>query len=103
MPKPNPTAAAARRRPLRARRERLGYTFQDLALLERARTHAPTRNEAEASDEGLEFLGDSFLNFAVAEVLFAKEPEVAVLSCDDRSAGALAVVGGIGSWHINEW
>lgn len=46
MPKPNPTAAAARRRTLRTLQERLGHTFADPALLERALTHASMRTRA---------------------------------------------------------
>ncbi|MCA8953517.1 MAG: ribonuclease III [Planctomycetes bacterium] len=68
---------AARRRTLRALAEELGYEFDDIDLLDRALTHASTGNEGAKSYERLEFLGDAFLNFAVAEVLFRAEPEVA--------------------------
>lgn len=68
---------AARRRTLRALARELGYEFDDLDLLDRALTHASTGNEGAKSYERLEFLGDAFLNFAVAEVLFRAEPEVA--------------------------
>ena len=77
MTGPDPTAIRARRRALRALAQRPGHEFGDLALLERALTHASLGNEGEKSYERLEFLGDSFLNFAVAEVLFRSEPEVA--------------------------
>jgi ribonuclease III len=51
---------------------RLGYTFRDPAHLESALTHrsmGPTHNER------LEFLGDSIVNFVVAEALFQKYGE----------------------------
>lgn len=67
----------ARRRTLLTLQQELGYEFRDLSLLERALTHSSMGNEGEKSYERLEFLGDSFLNFAVAEVLFHAEPEVA--------------------------
>jgi ribonuclease-3 len=60
----------------------LGYTFQDIALLERAVTHRswayeklPFGEEAEIRDlqnESLEFVGDSVLGLAVAEQLFIR-------------------------------
>ncbi|MCA8978282.1 MAG: ribonuclease III [Planctomycetes bacterium] len=67
----------ARRRQLRALAKALGHDFADLGLLDRALTHSSMSNLGERSYERLEFLGDSFLNFAVAEVLFRSEPEVA--------------------------
>lgn len=77
MPASDSTSTRARRRNLRALAERLGHEFEDITLLERAMTHASMGNEGEKSYERLEFLGDSFLNFAVAEVLYRSEPEVA--------------------------
>ena len=67
----------ARRRTLRELCERLGYRFKDLALLDRALTHASLGNEGRESYERLEFLGDAFLNFAVADVLYRADDEVA--------------------------
>jgi ribonuclease-3 len=55
----------------------LGHEFKDPSLLERALTHASTGNEGRKSYERLEFLGDSFLNFATAHWLFTKHPEIA--------------------------
>ncbi len=52
---------------------RLGHTFSDPALLERALTHASTG--AERDNERLEFLGDAVLDLVVAEILFAQKPE----------------------------
>jgi ribonuclease-3 len=60
---------------------RIGYTFRDPALLERALTHASASNGA--SNERLEFLGDRVLGLAIAEKLFALYP--------DHAEGALAV------------
>ncbi|MCB9876668.1 MAG: ribonuclease III [Planctomycetes bacterium] len=70
LPKP-------RQRALRELCEALGYRFRDLALLDRALTHASTGNEGKASYERLEFLGDAFLNFAVADVLYRADTEIA--------------------------
>ncbi|MBZ0153472.1 MAG: ribonuclease III [Planctomycetes bacterium] len=67
----------ARRRSLRALAKELGHAFDDLDLLDRALTHASMGNEGKKSYERLEFLGDAFLNFAVADVLFRADTEVA--------------------------
>jgi len=63
----------------------LGYTFQNIALLERAVTHRswayeklPFGDEAEIRDlqnESLEFVGDSVLGLAVAEQLYLRNPK----------------------------
>jgi len=47
----------------------LGYTFTDLDLLKLALTH---RSIGAQNNERLEFLGDSILNFIIAEVLYTK-------------------------------
>lgn len=47
--------------------EKLGYTFVDLSFLQRALTH---RSAGSKNNERLEFLGDSLVNFMVADVLF---------------------------------
>lgn len=54
----------------------LGHRFRDSVLLQRALTHASFANENEdvEDNEKLEFLGDSVLNFLVAEKLFAAFP-----------------------------
>ncbi len=49
--------------------QRLGYEFKDRALLQRALAH---RSYAKENNERLEFLGDSILNFIVAENLFTR-------------------------------
>lgn len=46
---------------------KLGYEFQDLNFLQRALTH---RSAGSKNNERLEFLGDSLVNFMVADVLF---------------------------------
>lgn len=60
--------------------ERLGYTFQDRALLEHALTHSSYANEnrakGETSNERLEFLGDSVLGMVVADYLFRGHPDM---------------------------
>jgi ribonuclease III len=75
MPDCVPTAARART--LRELAARLGHSFRDLGLLDRALTHASTGNAGMKSYERLEFLGDAFLNFAVADVLYRADHEVA--------------------------
>ena len=57
----------------------LGYTFQNRRLLENAVTHSSYANEkwknSLASNERLEFLGDSILGFVVAEYLYRTYPD----------------------------
>jgi ribonuclease-3 len=50
---------------------RLHYTFKDPELLERALTH---RSASRNNNERLEFLGDSYLTFAVARELYWRRP-----------------------------
>jgi ribonuclease III len=49
----------------------LRYTFKDPALLERALTH---RSASKNNNERLEYLGDSFLSFAIARRLYERRP-----------------------------
>jgi len=77
MARVNPALQKARERSLLELSERLGYEFKDLSLLDRALTHASMGNEGKKSYERLEFLGDAFLNFAVADVLFRQDTDVA--------------------------
>jgi len=51
---------------------RLRYTFKDPGLLEQALTH---RSASRNNNERLEYLGDSFLSFAIARRLYAARPE----------------------------
>lgn len=64
---------------MRELEQALGYTFQDARLLEKALTHSSYANEkwknGLASNERLEFLGDSILGFVVAEYLYRRYPD----------------------------
>ncbi|WP_252180443.1 ribonuclease III [Endozoicomonas sp. 4G] len=51
---------------------RLGYTFSDRSQLELALTH---RSCGSRNNERLEFLGDSIVNFVIAEALFERFPD----------------------------
>lgn len=51
---------------------RIGHRFGDAALLELAMTH---RSYGGRNNERLEFLGDSIVNFVIAEALFQRFPE----------------------------
>lgn len=52
--------------------KRLGYQFSDAQLLHTALTH---RSFSADHNERLEFLGDSILNFTIAEALFERFPK----------------------------
>ena len=54
---------------------RLGYSFNDKALLKSALTHASGAEHRLASNERLEFLGDAILGFVVCEQLFRQFPQ----------------------------
>lgn len=58
--------------------EAIGYHFQNITLLQNALTHSSYANErwhdALASNERLEFLGDSILGMTVAEYLYRAFP-----------------------------
>ncbi|MFI3313089.1 MAG: ribonuclease III [Eubacteriales bacterium] len=60
--------------------QRLGYTFTRKDLLENALSHSSYANEkwknSLASNERLEFLGDSILGFVVAEYLYRKHMDL---------------------------
>jgi len=58
--------------PLTKLSQRIGYTFNDISFLELALTH---RSKGGKNNERLEFLGDSIVNFVVAEALFEKFPQ----------------------------
>ena len=77
MARVNPAIREARERSLLELSEKLGYRFKEIGLLDRALTHASMGNEGKKSYERLEFLGDAFLNFAVADVLFRQDTDVA--------------------------
>lgn len=52
---------------------RLAYTFNNPALLDEALTH---RSAGSINNERLEFLGDSILNFVIADELFRKFSDI---------------------------
>ncbi len=54
---------------------RLGYTFQNPAILRAALTHASGAEHRLASNERLEFLGDAILGYVVCELLFRQFPQ----------------------------
>jgi len=59
--------------------EKLGYTFQDKSLLEHALAHSSWANESRdklASNERLEFLGDSILGMVVTDHLYRNHPDL---------------------------
>jgi ribonuclease-3 len=63
---------------LAALERRLGHTFEDRALLERALTHASKLGLGRSGvrhNEGLEFLGDRVLGLSIAEALYTRNPE----------------------------
>lgn len=73
---------------------KLGYTFQDSALLTLALTH---RSFSGRNNERLEFLGDAVLNFVAAEALFhhfsqAKEGQLSRLRSRLVKGETLAVL-----------
>lgn len=51
---------------------RIGHSFGDIVLLELAMTH---RSYGGQNNERLEFLGDSIVNFVIAEALYQRFPE----------------------------
>jgi len=64
---------------LHALEERLGHRFSDVALLDRALTHASLANESLDPDvvdnEPLEFLGDAVLGMVVTDLLHRRDPD----------------------------
>ncbi|MGB0446839.1 MAG: hypothetical protein ACPGHE_06140, partial [Pseudomonadales bacterium] len=57
----------AKEQALQALMDRLGYQFKDQALLQLALSH---RSLGPKNNERLEFLGDSIVNFVIAEALY---------------------------------
>ena len=66
------------KRNLKAREHRIGYTFQDFALLKKAMSHSSYVNEEHLPkyecNERLEFLGDAVLELVSSEFLFFEHP-----------------------------
>ncbi|QTP64443.1 ribonuclease III [Candidatus Liberibacter africanus] len=63
--------------------EKIGYTFSDKSLLEKAFTHSSISRSPQESYERLEFLGDRVLGLLISRLLFnhfdsAKEGELSV-------------------------
>src|SRR6266540_3641550 len=60
--------------------QRLGYTFRDTDLLERALTHKSFSNEnrdyRSPNNERLEFLGDAVLGFVIGELIYRSFPNL---------------------------
>ena len=60
--------------------QRLGYTFRNLDLLERALTHKSFSNEnrelRSPNNERLEFLGDAVLGFVIGELIYRSFPNL---------------------------
>ncbi|MBQ8143350.1 MAG: ribonuclease III, partial [Butyricicoccus sp.] len=60
--------------------EKIGYTFQNPVLFQKAMTHSSYANEQRARrlqhNERLEFLGDSVLGFVTADYLYNHFPEL---------------------------
>lgn len=52
--------------------QRLGYSYQNQELVQLALTH---RSKGDRNNERLEFLGDSILNFLIAEDLYRRFPQ----------------------------
>ncbi len=52
--------------------QRIGYVFKDETLIQLALTH---RSKGNTNNERIEFLGDSIVNFTIAEALYLKFPK----------------------------
>jgi ribonuclease-3 len=53
--------------------QKIGYTYNDVSLLEEALTHSSYANEKKTtSNERLEFLGDSVLSIIISDYIFRK-------------------------------
>ena len=55
--------------------ERLGYKFNNTALLEEALTHASSANVRRESNERMEFLGDAVLDLVICHDLYDRLPQ----------------------------
>ena len=60
-------------KPLLALQERMGYTFQNAALLQQAMTH---RSFSSEHYERLEYLGDAVINVIVSDLLYQALPDL---------------------------
>src|SRR5262245_59137571 len=75
MPPPDTLPGNAERAVLEECQEAIGYRFQKLELLRAALTHTSSANTRAASNERLEFLGDSVLGLITCEQLYERFPE----------------------------
>lgn len=71
--------------------QRIGYTFNDIALLDRALSHRSwcAENQRPESNERLEFLGDAVLGWVIADVAFHTYTEVAEGRLSDLRKGVV--------------
>ena len=58
--------------PLDPLQQRLGHSFENISLLKQALTH---RSLGACNNERLEFLGDSILNFVIADEVYHRRPD----------------------------
>ena len=92
MDKTNPGESSDGLKNLQELQRRLGYSFKDTVLLERALTHSSFAYERRSGLEGegsedyesMEFLGDTILGFLISEHLFLNHPS--------RSEGELSKI-----------
>ena len=73
---PQEVTVSRERAILEACQEAIGYTFQRPELLRAALTHTSGANTRAASNERLEFLGDSVLGLVTCEQLFLSFPDL---------------------------
>ena len=55
--------------------QKIGHHFSDVSLLEQALIHASGAENRLASNERLEFLGDTILGLVICQTLFERFPE----------------------------
>ena len=75
MPAPAPTKPTREQAVLERCQETIGYRFQRPELLRAALTHTSGANTRQASNERMEFLGDSVLGLVTCEQLYLRFPD----------------------------
>jgi ribonuclease-3 len=75
MPPPNTLTPSREQTVLEECQDAIGYRFRRPELLRAALTHTSGANTRAASNERLEFLGDSVLGLVTCELLFARFPD----------------------------
>ncbi|MCF6253319.1 MAG: ribonuclease III [Thiomicrorhabdus sp.] len=83
--------------------QKLGYSYQDIRLLQHALTH---RSMGAKNNERLEFLGDSLVNFMIADVLFHQfnnlaEGDMSRVRAHLVKGDTLAVIGR--EYHLSDY